>query len=761
MEKESLEKQRGGVADYFAIIGVGQDLIWNHAQTKSTSEETSSHPEEDEAMLTERFYREIVECKIMTVEANNEAYSSSLSVSQRQFVLGMSSPSASEVALGIGNDDGKLESGGWTVLKETRPVDIDAALGRASFVLHPPSRKGQVWEANLDPVSGLAEELQGVLGAQLQLEHESRRSTSTPLKDFRRKVTSSFTQRLILADTYKRKKFYLSFRRRAPDEIDLPAIASIELKYVRLHKVTLDTQSDFKSATESVVTSSTVPQKGAAALLRVAEAGKNVVQSRILGSQQIEPQGSLDISDLSPVALETLLELPAGFDEWSIPEPFQMLNLPSQPHALANEAAMLHAGESQSSTNTSFMSEGNNAVEYDPTQHVPIWREKTRPRIVEKATEIDENFLYIPILAIRRQRVGEEERFHEDCGIVDLSVSFWNRMGEPSIPVENADPFEDEEINNMVLRTTEWKTAAVQMQSEASSPGWKPPAFGTNCLLFKRNLPLGFCDATFKATVLDRFPYKNYKGLPLPEEELPMFCYPTGCHLHRARYKDTPIPQYYGFVVKNERGDSIYVSCVSFFEPLTKEKKRQLRQLSERRKRTSLPHARLVDKVENMTSGARDGRVRLDEFPDMLIGFDDMTTFENKTICLVGRYPYWTAFRKFLSHLHSISCSSSELPLERYISHLLLTVPVPKPGGPSILIPLPTLSIPVIISSPPSKDLPLVDLSYERLISCLDIPTVVAVVLGFLALERKVCESLPYVSWKVVKKFSEEGACGE
>mmetsp|Transcript_29663 Transcript_29663/g.71384 ORF Transcript_29663/g.71384 Transcript_29663/m.71384 type:complete len:1767 (+) Transcript_29663:2-5302(+) len=738
LEKESQEKQRAGVADYFAILGVGEDLIWNHAQTKSTNDQNSAHPEEDEAMLIERFYREIVDCRIVAVEASSETYNNSLlSASQGQFVLGVPSPSPSDVASGVGTDDGKVESGGWTVLKETKPVDIDAALGKTSVIHNPQYRKGEVYEANLDPVSGLAEELQSSLEARLQLEQDSRMSKSTPLKDLRRKVTSSFAQRLVLADTFQKKKFYLSYRRRAPDEFSEKAISQMQLLYARLHKVTLDGTSDNRSATESAVTTSTVSQKGAAALLRVAEAGKNVVQSRILGSPQIMSQSSMDIGDLTAVALETLLELPTGFDEWSIPEPYQMINLPSRQGSRATEALISHGRDNQSTMNTSFASERSNAVENDHNRDgASEWQDLVRPRIVAKAIEVDENYMYIPILAIRRQRVGEEERFNEDPAIVDICVSFWNRMGEPSLPVEEIDPFDDEEIKSLLLRNTEWKAAAVPVQSEVSSQYWRPPAFGTNCLLLKRNLPLGFCDATFKATVLDRFPYKNYKGLPLPEEELPMFCYPTGCHLHRARFKDAPVPQYYGFVVKNERGDSIYVSCLSFMEPLTKEKKKQLRQLSERRKRASLPHAIHVNK--EMASGSTDAAGRPDEFPDMLTGFDEMTAFENKTICLVSRYPYWTAFRKFLSHLHSISSSSSDLPLERHISHLLLAVPVPKPGGPSILIPLPTFSVPMALSSPPSKDLPLVDLSYERLISCLDIPTIVAIVLGFLALEKKI-----------------------
>ena len=122
-----------------------------------------------------------------------------------------------------------------------------------------------------------------------------------------------------------------------------------------------------------------------------------------------------------------------------------------------------------------------------------------------------------------------------------------------------------------------------------------------------------------------------------------------------------------------------------------------------------------------------------------LTGFGDMTTFENKTICLISRYPFWTAFRRFLSHLHILSGSSSDLPLERCISHLLLSVPVPKAGGPCVIVPLPALNGPMVLSMPPAKDFPLLDLPFQSLLACLDVPTIVTVVLGFLALERKVC----------------------
>ena len=232
-----------------------------------------------------------------------------------------------------------------------------------------------------------------------------------------------------------------------------------------------------------------------------------------------------------------------------------------------------------------------------------------------------------------------------------------------------------------------------------------------------------------------------------------MFCYPTGCRLSRFRYSEAPLPQNYGFVVKNERGDSIYVSCVSFMEPLASEKVKQLDEFSERRRRTSLPHRNFCENRERRRLKASsytslENHLKNDTLDSeavaeadsnfILTAFDDETTFENKTICLVGRYPFWTAFRKFLSHLHVLSGSSSDLPLERYISHLLLSVPLPHPGGANVIVPLPALNEPMILSMPPEKDFPLLDLPYHRLFACLEIKTVVIAVLGLLALERKV-----------------------
>ena len=176
----------------------------------------------------------------------------------------------------------------------------------------------------------------------------------------------------------------------------------------------------------------------------------------------------------------------------------------------------------------------------------------------------------------------------------------------------------------------------------------------------------------------------------------------------------------------------ITVTCLSFMEPVSQRRRNQLDNLSIRRRETSLPHRVYWENTLNNVSDVKQYH------ENYLVRFDGQITFEEKTICLLGRYPFWTEFRRFLNHLHLLSGSSSDIPIERNISHLLLTVPMPKPGGQCVLVPFSTMNEPMALFMPPLKDLPLVDLSYRRLFAALDVPTVVTIVLGLLCLERKV-----------------------
>jgi hypothetical protein len=873
-------------------------------------------PEEDDAMMLERFYREIVHCNIVLAEeittqgesenesvtTNNTASTATViypnlpsqqqqhdhipvsqSLSWDTTVTTTTIPSTSTgVAPGIPMvtipnpssakvaDIEPVELEGWTVVQKTRPASKTAVQGHNE----PLWKKGQVWEANLEPLNGITGQIQHLYRQkQCHLEHqqrqqdpyqqhpqhgeERRKIAKTSLKDLRKRVQSTFqskTQHWLPGGAGNSNhtnngngvpqgiKYYLTYKRRSPEESSLPAIADLNLFYVQIHKSTvimtkrptMNKTSNLEDVEEDQ--SITKSRMRATSLL---EAGKQAVASRWSNMPNSPPRGGNVVASLSnhyafsgypspedddhhrgpPVPLDSfLVELPSSLHEWVIPSAFSYLRFPKQnpEYFLANSGRTTTILYSSGDAHTR---QGVEAVDRTPPRHSPLsnatqdtqalldWKERLRPRLlhpndknlmmavaanelasqnigsdyVERITseegdsryfdylgdhmDGDGEFLYVPVLAIRRQRTGNEERFLEDPALVDVAVSFRNNEGNAVLPAEDVyvmgDDFDDDgddSLGKKPLHKTIWKESSLNFVGRKQKQfSQRPNTLGSVCLLVRHNVPMGFCDAAFSTRVLDRFPHKNYKGLPLPEEELPMFCYPTGCRLHRAKYSDAPLSQYYGFVVKNERGDSIYVSCVSFMEPLTTAKKKQLSRLSEKRRHISLPHKRFwARKTRNRQQNfeSEDHAAVLiaspsewvqdeqdehfdDEENSVLTAFDQMTTFENKTICLVSRYPYWTAFRRFLSHLHNIAGSSSELPLERYISHLLLCVPVPKSGGPNILIPVPTFNVPLMLSMPPQKDFPLLDLPFERLVSCLDIPTIVTIIIGFLALERK------------------------
>ena len=296
--------------------------------------------------------------------------------------------------------------------------------------------------------------------------------------------------------------------------------------------------------------------------------------------------------------LEELITLPIGFDEWSVPQEYRLLKFAhctpqSSPEPVrdAQHKTILinHTLTKGSDRDGSETSSGMGVEAYMETGsiHTPPEAKRTTmeqwgddsssqtpqginpdaylpkllpERLPDDLRNDEDDYVYVPILAVRRQRTGDEERYHEDPGVVDLSVTFCDSGGNAVLPSDDEDDEEDDGGSFSLTGKSKWTRSSFSqvIRTERARPSPALLPLGSPAIVAKRNLPIGFADAAFATQVLDRFPLKNYKDLPLPEEELPMFCYPTGCRLYRARYSDAPLPQYYGFVVKNERGDSIH-----------------------------------------------------------------------------------------------------------------------------------------------------------------------------------------------------------
>lgn len=502
----------------------------------------------------------------------------------------------------------------------------------------------------------------------------------------------------------RRRTYHVAFRRRGPDEVDRPAVADVAVCFVRIHRSTIiredgaatcNTWSSEETTTELTTTTTTTTDEtkpamttnsttaaslakrglitGAGLATQIAMSGANRLMAsrsnsnatsneagennKVIGTPRettprmsrkhffpdtVEkpPRGpgvQKQQAQMTPFQLRDVLELPNGYDEWSIPEPYQLLTFPTpmdddgggvdnsstdirptSPEArlrrtflFSHSSSALEAGLSPSEasgagveallrTNSPslsvtssrgpspisserFISQMPNHLSIDAQESDHSSGQKLEtlvPKLfasnsIPLPREREISYEYVPILAVRRQRVGDEERYHEDPAAVDFSVSFLDAFGNPKmfgLGEGNDDDYDEEEDEEdelrgtSVLRKTGWNVAAStflssvrrtreRIQEDSSNTA---VLTGVPVLLIRHNTPQGFADAPFATSVLDRFPSKNYKGLPMPEEELPMFCYPTGCRLHRAKFQDAPLAQCYGFVVKNEQGDSIH-----------------------------------------------------------------------------------------------------------------------------------------------------------------------------------------------------------
>ncbi|KAJ8417230.1 hypothetical protein AAFF_G00284570 [Aldrovandia affinis] len=181
----------------------------------------------------------------------------------------------------------------------------------------------------------------------------------------------------------------------------------------------------------------------------------------------------------------------------------------------------------------------------------------------------------------------------------------------------------------------------------------------------------------YKAGLLCRHPEEDYESFPLPES-VPLFCLPMGatieCWPSQTKYS---LPVFSTFVLTGSSGEKVYGSAIQFYEPYPQEclTERQRSQLG------------LLD-GERRAGGSK-------------------AVHTNKCICLLSHWPFFHAFRKFLTFLYRYSISGPHvLPIEKHISHFMHKVPFPSSQRPRILVQLsPHDSL--MLSQPVSSPLPL------------------------------------------------------
>ncbi|XP_047198658.1 C-myc promoter-binding protein-like isoform X4 [Hippoglossus stenolepis] len=201
----------------------------------------------------------------------------------------------------------------------------------------------------------------------------------------------------------------------------------------------------------------------------------------------------------------------------------------------------------------------------------------------------------------------------------------------------------------------------------------------------------------YKAGLFSRYPEEDYESFPLPES-VPLFCLPMGatieCWPANTKYS---LPVFSTFVLTGSSGEKVYGAAIQFYEPfpqecLTDQQLSQLGLLSLDPPKPSSASPNPAASTSDNTSGNTS---------------DPRLVHTNKCICLLSHWPFFDAFRKFLTFLYRYSISGPHaLPIEKHISHFMHKVPFPSSQRPRILVQLsPHDSL--MLSQPVSSPLPL------------------------------------------------------
>ncbi|KAF5730372.1 putative F-box and wd40 domain protein [Tripterygium wilfordii] len=198
-------------------------------------------------------------------------------------------------------------------------------------------------------------------------------------------------------------------------------------------------------------------------------------------------------------------------------------------------------------------------------------------------------------------------------------------------------------------------------------------------------------------SLLDQHPPENQSPSPLPPPpQLPTCVLPAGVEFYSSGFdpNDTStLPRSYPIVLTEGDGSKIYLSCISFRDPVS-------------------------DDV------AEAYRIPPNSFAD-------------KCICLVSRSPIFRVLRNSLEEIFALCFSpgGSSKPLWDVIAHVVSNVPLPTPGKDRVLFSIENCLL--FVEAPPKEGLPHADISFQPLVQCLDVDNLIKLFTAVL-LERRI-----------------------
>ena len=235
--------------------------------------------------------------------------------------------------------------------------------------------------------------------------------------------------------------------------------------------------------------------------------------------------------------------------------------------------------------------------------------------------------------------------------------------------------------------------------------------------------------------LLERYPRSDPKKskLQLPPS-IEQFCMPLGVQSEHFQHShQVPLPEWHPFVLTEGDGVKLFGAALMFWELCNDPKERQEKLSLLKSGETTHSCARLLE----LASGLGGGRTRRKRGINTKQE-NDSSVYRTKCIAILSHFPFFQGFKKALKLLYRVAMGGQSIvPIERYISNLVLSVPLPSPGTNVVLDWGLGDSNAIIFRRPEREDLPILGVSFLPMFHMLSINTIVRV-WSLILLERKI-----------------------
>ena len=258
--------------------------------------------------------------------------------------------------------------------------------------------------------------------------------------------------------------------------------------------------------------------------------------------------------------------------------------------------------------------------------------------------------------------------------------------------------------------------------------------------------------------VLTKFPPDyNYP------ETISMFCFPKGAKTIKPNSNETE-NECFNFILTDENGSQVYCAAMIIYEHPINESDYLNTFKTENREHTDEKINSLIEEEDysmltpKSTFAARRSksllrplkRGSIDSGNSKILIRERRSTqsiLAPKCILLLSKYPFFEALKKILLAIHSLLRTHLSLPIESYLVHLFLLLPLPPRGCIEVAYQLQNSVI--LFKVPPVNQLPLYDCNMSYLFKSLSIPVILQIFTRLL-----IEDNVVFLSSSIDKLFS-------